>query len=89
MNTTLNAMLRLTKNVAETHDNPMPLLKLWKAIMESKDVNLVHQSHKMVGKTLIAAVTNNRELVKSEIEPYDLNESTLLDQIISDLGDTK
>lgn len=93
MNPTLRAMLRLTKAIAETHNNPLPLFRLWRAIVDTNDYILVADSHKMISKTLISiaeqqspySMFNQPEL----IPPYDLDESTLLDQIITDLGDTK
>lgn len=90
MNTTIIAMLRLTTALAETHDNPTPLFKLWKAISQSKNLTLIQQSHKMVGKTVVEAIENHDRVDAAlQVEPYDLDESTLLDQIIADLGETK
>ena len=91
MNTTIAAMLRLTTAIAETHDNPTPLFKLWKAISESNNRDLTVAAHKMVGKTVVDAIMNNKDRVDAalQVEPYDLDESTLLDQIIADLGDPK
>ena len=93
MNTTVIAMLRLTKAIAETHNNPLPLFRLWKAIVDTNDNTLVRDSHKTISKTLISIANshhpNSMFNQPENIEPYDLDESTLLDQIIADLGDTK
>lgn len=85
MNPTLRAMLRLTEAIAETHNNPLPLFRLWTAISETKDILLIRDSHKMVKNTLVSVLVAYRP--SNDIEPYDLDESTLLDQIISDLGE--
>ena len=93
MSTTITAMLRLTKAIAETHNNPLPLFRLWRAIVDTNDNTLVADSHKMISKTLISIANshhpNSMFNQPENIEPYDLDESSLLDQIIADLGDLK
>ena len=87
MNPTITAMLRLTKVIAETHNNPVPLWRLWSAIANTQDQTFIIDSHKMVNKTLVTALVAYHP--PSDLEPYNLDESTLLDQIIEDLGDSK
>ena len=92
MNTIILASLQLVKTMAETHEEPIPLFRLWKAITDTKDVYLVEDAHKLVGTTLVDTINNlgpQSSKDALDVEPYDLDESTLLDQIIADIGDTK
>ena len=89
MNPTILYSLRLTKAIAQTHQNPLPLLRLWTAIVETYDRNLAVESHKIVGNDcLVHIIENHKELVDQPVEPYTLDDATLLDQIFADLGET-
>jgi hypothetical protein len=83
--------VRLTKALAETHNNPIPLFKLYNAIVATGEFPLVMEIHNFVKETMIDAVITlgNSGLLDQPLEPYDLDETTLMDQIIADLGETK
>ena len=87
MNSIIKTSLHLATALAETCDNPTPIIRLWKAIVETNDVPLVAESHKIACKTLVTVLTTQEYNPNPPpIEPYVLDE-TILDQIIADIGE--
>jgi len=91
MNPTIKTSLRLTKAIADTHNNPIPLLRMWKAIVATDNIPFIMETHNIVNQTMITLMTTwkNSGFLDQPVEPYDLDETTLMDQIITDLGETK